>query len=92
MDRLDDHGTWAAAIRRHFAQFPGAGDTLEGIARWWLGADPADWDQVQRALDMLEARREVERWLAADGRAHYRKAPPSPRAPPPPSASAPPRP
>ena len=77
MDRQDDHRHWAAEIRRHRTRHPQAGDTLEGIARWWLGADPADWPQVQSALNSLEATREVVRTLAADGREHYLKAPPA---------------
>ena len=77
MDGLDDSAQWAAAIRRHLERRPRAGDTLEGIARWWLDAEPADWPAIQRALDALVATRELACSLAGDGRAHYRKAPPS---------------
>ena len=41
---------------------PGAADTAEGIARWWVypATGENDLDVVRTALDLLEQRGEVE--------------------------------
>ena len=45
----------AEAIEGYLAQHPDAGDSLEGIAGWWLSADLQGASPlcVQRALDSL---------------------------------------
>lgn len=75
MKAFDDHQHWIAAIADYLARHPHASDTLEGIGRWWLGADQADWPQIQFALASLEREGAVVRKVAADGRAHYRLGP-----------------
>jgi hypothetical protein len=45
----------AAAILDHLARHPEACDTIEGIARWWLGAQTrATLDEIASALQALE--------------------------------------
>lgn len=63
------------AIIDYLRRSPHAGDTAEGIARWWLGAAPADLGQVADALNGLERLQIVQRWIAADGREQYRIGP-----------------
>lgn len=75
MNDLGDSRHWAVMIAAYLARSPHAGDTVEGIARWWLGADPADWPQIQLALLCLERDRAVVRYIAADGREHFRIGP-----------------
>ena len=76
MNKFYSHQKWAALITAYLAQHPQAGDTLEGIARWWLNADQADFPQIQLALNELERQRAMARYIAADGREHYSKYPP----------------
>lgn len=59
------------AIVEYLCQAPHAGDTAEGIARWWLGAAPEEFDQVTDALIGLVRLQLVQRWIAADGREHF---------------------
>lgn len=45
------------AVLAYLAQYPEAGDTVEGIAEWWLPetGGPFSLQLVQRALDRLVA-------------------------------------
>ena len=54
---------------------PRAGDTADGITRWWLGAPAEALPQVAAALDGLVREGLVERWVAPDGREQYRIGP-----------------
>jgi hypothetical protein len=58
----------------HVAAHPGASDTAEGIARWWL--NPKEWvdmHELTAALDVLVARGVMAEQHAADGRCRYRR-------------------
>ena len=48
----------ALRILDYFQRHPQAKDTVEGIARWWVSADPVD---VRRVLDRLVDLELVER-------------------------------
>jgi hypothetical protein len=62
------------ALSEYLRRNPQACDTLDGIARWWLGGE---WRQrttlVQEALDGLEELGVIERVQAGDGRVRYRR-------------------
>lgn len=74
LDRL------AGEIARYLAEHPAAADTLEGIRRWWLVRQRYDEasEQVQRALDRLEASGRVTKQVLPDGTAIYGAAKPKP--------------
>jgi len=63
-------------LSRYLRQHPEACDTPEGIARWWLDADPAPVPvaMVESALGWMSACGVVESSHAADGRVRYRRA------------------
>jgi hypothetical protein len=64
-----------AEIRRHLAAHPDARDTAAGIMHWWLHEEPGaagSLDDVERALERLEANGEVERVAAPGGGVVYR--------------------
>lgn len=75
MTEFDSIEWWTTAITSYLAEHPNASDTAEGIARWWLGADYADWWKVKLALDWMVRRGVLARHMAADGRESYRNAP-----------------
>jgi hypothetical protein len=54
----------AAAIRDHLKAQPGAAETAEGIAHWWVlpVTGEKDLEVVMEALALLEQRGEVEPW------------------------------
>ena len=54
----------AVAIREYLQAQPGAADTAEGIAHWWVlpVTGEKDLDLVMEALALLEAQGEVEPW------------------------------
>ena len=63
------------ALARYWRDNPFACDTAEGIRQWWLApADDVSIEQVNLALAWLCERGMVERLLAADGRARFRRA------------------
>jgi hypothetical protein len=63
----------AAAIARYVNDHPNASDTVEGVGRWWVPEDAvhASTEQLERALDLLVARRIVMRRALPDGRLVY---------------------
>jgi hypothetical protein len=63
-----------AEVEDYLRRNPLACDTLEGIARWWVG-DEADVDDIEAALNWMERHGLVERVVAADGRVRFRRAP-----------------
>ena len=63
------------SLARYWRDNPFACDTAEGIRQWWLAApDDIAIEQVNVALAWLCERGLVERLLAADGRARFRRA------------------
>ena len=66
-----------AEILRYLAQHPGAKDTAEGIAEWWMPARktrPA-LTEVRDAMEDLVSRGLVIAEQGADGRVFYRGSP-----------------
>lgn len=61
------------SILRYLREHPGAADSLEGIASWWLpqSGHSASHEAVQEALDLLAASRRIARIELADGRVLY---------------------
>jgi hypothetical protein len=60
-------------LARYLREHPHAGDTVEGIAQWWLGLTPASLGLVECALEVLERAALVVGARAPDGRIHYRR-------------------
>ena len=63
-------------LSRYLRSHPDACDTSEGIARWWIDADPPPppVTVVESALGWMSACGVVESSHAADGRIRYRRA------------------
>ena len=63
-------------LSRYLRNHPDACDTSEGIARWWIDADPAPVPVaiVETALGWMSACGVIEASHAADGRVRYRRA------------------
>jgi hypothetical protein len=63
----------AAGIRHYLASHPEAGDSVEGIHRWWLSGDAAQEsrDTVERALGRLVDEGVLVRRRLPDGEAFY---------------------
>ena len=55
---VDNDSQLAFSILDYFRRHPQAKDSVEGIARFWVNADP---DEVQRALDRLVEMDLIER-------------------------------
>ena len=74
MTNAADRDAVVDALSDYLRRNPEACDTLDGIARWWLGGE---WRQrttlVQQALDGLEESGVIERVEAGDGRVRYRR-------------------
>lgn len=72
-------GSVAADIRRYIVSHPEAGDSVEGIHRWWLSGDAAQESRatVERALELLLGEGVLVRRRLPDGEALY--AVPTPR-------------
>jgi hypothetical protein len=60
-------------LARYLREHPHAGDTVDGIAQWWLGLSPASLGLVESALEVLERAAVVVGARAPDGRIHYRR-------------------
>lgn len=69
----------AMAILDHLRTHPLAADSVDGVARWWLGPAQAHAtvQQVERALELLVARRAMRRLRLMDGTLLYSQAPPT---------------
>lgn len=69
----------AGAILAHLQSNPLAADSVNGVARWWLG--PAylnvTVEQVERALNLLVSRRAMSRLRLMDGTVLYSQPPPT---------------
>lgn len=61
------------AIEQHLASHPQAADTVEGVARWWLGAPgvPAAIADVKQALAALIQQGRLRQMQLADGTVLY---------------------
>lgn len=61
-------------ILNYLLRNPDAGDTLEGIARWWLEGEKVDYvvQKVSDALDSLLKRGLIERIPAGENNSMYR--------------------
>lgn len=55
----------------HLSIHPGAADTINGIASWWLEADEAALETVEQAVLGLVGDGLMERRLTLDGTAIY---------------------
>ena len=82
-DALDEAEHCIQRIREeilgYLARFPRAGDTLPGVARWWLQATAdAPPELVQAALDRLVTAGHMTRTQGPDGNLHYAAALPRP--------------
>jgi len=68
--------TMVQKLSRYLRSHPDACDTPEGIARWWIDADPPPLpvSLVETALAWMASRGAVESLRAADGRVRYRRA------------------
>jgi hypothetical protein len=68
----------AQAVAKEIVQYlrahPGAADTLDGAARWWLSHPPSD-AVMERAMATLVSRRVVERHVLPEGTAVFRCGP-----------------
>lgn len=78
----DDEGVVeavAVAITHHLQSHPLAADSVDGVARWWLGTAHAGVTvaQVERALDLLVARHAMRRLRLTDGAFLYSQVPPT---------------
>ena len=61
-------------IHRHLKKNPNAGDTLEGISRWWLHLEKVEnsVDDVSIALEILIKKGVIGRELDGSGKHVYR--------------------
>ena len=66
----------ATAILHHLHAHPLAADSVEGVARWWLGPALADVsvEQVEQALELLVSRSALRRLALMDGSILYAQA------------------
>ncbi|MCU0834352.1 MAG: MarR family transcriptional regulator [Chromatiaceae bacterium] len=64
----------AAEVLRYLRRHPGAADTVEGIAEWWIAKQRLEDTpgRVQAAVDRLVAQGLVESTGGAAGRLRYR--------------------
>lgn len=66
-----------AAILDYLRRNPGAADTLEGIVRWWLPAEPVRFDasRAERTLEQLVREGFVVKSVLVEGTVLYARAP-----------------
>ena len=64
----------AEEIARYLSEHPSAADSAEGIRRWWLLRQRFDEasEQVQQALDLMDAAGQVRKEVLRDGTVIYR--------------------
>ncbi len=65
----------AAMIRGYVLEHPNAADTVEGVARWWVGGDASDaWlRRVQGAIEQLIDQHMMARRTLRDGTVIYER-------------------
>jgi hypothetical protein len=63
-----------AAIVRYLRAHRDAADTVDGVARWWLGRQ-SQRETVEHAMAMLVERRVAERHTLPDGTVVFRRGP-----------------
>jgi hypothetical protein len=74
-DEMDDElPAVAAEIVRYLRAHPDAADTVDGVARWWLGRD-AERNAIERAMALLVKRRMVEKHTLPEGTTVFRSGP-----------------
>jgi Fe2+ or Zn2+ uptake regulation protein len=63
-------------ILKYLQRNPDSGDTLEGIAKFWLGFERIDQsvDEVRNALENLVKKGLIKKLEARDGKPIYKKA------------------
>jgi hypothetical protein len=73
----DDARPVAAEIIRYLREHSEAADTVEGVARWWLGRQRHEEAvaTVERAMAILVTGCMVEKHTLPDGTAVYRRGP-----------------
>lgn len=74
----DDPAVQAVAdlIARYLEQNPGACDSEQGIATWWLGEQGAERHAVRAALILLEHQGVIRRVIRANGTVTFARRPP----------------
>ena len=74
MDLSDKKQKICRLILSYLGRNPGAGDTLEGIAGWWLELERIEVsvDEVEDALDSLMEKGIVKMHKTADGATFYK--------------------
>ncbi|WP_341892305.1 hypothetical protein [Variovorax sp. YR752] len=72
---MDENDVTATVLQlaRHLRAHPLACDSAEGIAQWWLAAEPASTKVLAGALDWMVARGVLEQSAGQDGRRRYRR-------------------
>jgi hypothetical protein len=72
-ERMTNDTKLAQEILNYLQAHPHAGDSLEGIARWWVMCQRLSdsVEEVQHALEELKARGNVVEYLTSDGRTMY---------------------
>ncbi len=70
---MEKEGTVTQHILKYLTANPGAGDTLEGIAKWWVMRQQLNdsVDAVQTALESLMTTGLIVERKAPDGRVLY---------------------
>jgi len=73
-DRSQSLEVVVGEIDRYMRSHPGAVDTLEGVAKWWLARQRYEdaLETVADAMAVLVERGRVEQTTLPDGRAIYR--------------------
>lgn len=72
-EQMEDEGKYATQILEYLKAHPHAGDTLEGITRWWMVRQRLNESIaiVKRALEMLKSKGCVLERKTPDGRTLY---------------------
>lgn len=70
----------ATDIMEYLQSHPRAGDSAQGVARWWLkpSHDTVPLEQVEDALELLVSRGVLRRLMLANGSVLYSHAPLTP--------------
>lgn len=70
---IDDVRELAAQIKRYIKNRPNAGDSLEGIATWWLRQQRIEdnFQLVEKAVTMLLTQGVIEKRISQVGKGLY---------------------